>query len=171
MSRAEERGTRVTTSDRHGVSIFEVGGGHEAFVRLATAHHQRCLDDLVLGHPFSHPGHPQHIERLAAYWAEVFGGPPTYTRAAGDHSFMLGIHAQTHAEEEMGTRFVRCFVEAFDDIGLPPRPRAARDASGRHGVGRPRRHALRAGRCRRSSGAPRSPLDLGRAAGRPRTLT
>ncbi len=110
----------MTTSDRQGVSIFEAAGGQEAFVRLATAHHQRCLDDPVLGHPFSHPGHPQHIERLAAYWAEVFGGPPTYTRAAGDHSSMLEIHARTHAEEEMGTRFVRCFVDAFDDVGLPP---------------------------------------------------
>ncbi len=107
-------------SEQHSVSIYEAVGGHEAFMRLATAHHQRCLDDPVLSHPFSHPGHPQHVERLAAYWAEVFGGPPTYTHEAGDQSSLLEIHARMQAEDDLGTRFVRCFVAAFDDAGLPP---------------------------------------------------
>jgi hemoglobin len=101
------------------VTIYEAVGGEEAFLRLAAAHHQRCLDDPVLNHPFSHPGHPRHIERLAAYWAEVFGGPPAYTDEAGGHSAMLELHARTEADAEMGTRFVRCFVAAFDDAGLP----------------------------------------------------
>jgi hemoglobin len=25
--------------------------------------------------------HPQHVERLAAYWAEVMGGPPRYSES------------------------------------------------------------------------------------------
>jgi hemoglobin len=108
------------TSDRQGASIFEVAGGREAFLRLAAAHHRRCLDDPVLNHPFSHPGHPQHVERLAAYWAEVFGGPPSYTREAGGHSAMLELHARTQADYDLGARFVRCFVAALDDAGLPP---------------------------------------------------
>ena len=109
----------MTTSDRHDVSIFEAVGGQAAFLRLVAAHHQRCLDEPVLNHPFSHPGHPRHIERLAAYWAEVFGGPPTYTHQAGGHSAMLELHARTQADADLRTRFVRCFVEAFDDAGLP----------------------------------------------------
>ncbi len=84
----------MTNSTQNDVSIFEAVGGLDAFVRLAAAHHQRCLDDPVLNHPFSHPGHPQHVERLAAYWAEVFGGPPAYTREAGGHSFMLDASPQ-----------------------------------------------------------------------------
>jgi hemoglobin len=91
----------------------------EAFRRLAAAHHQRCLDDPVLNHPFSHPGHPDHVERLARYWAEVLGGPPDYTRSCGDASSMLEIHARTQAEADLGTRFVECFVRAADDAGLP----------------------------------------------------
>ncbi len=118
-STTTERSTTVTDSDRQGVSIFEAAGGQEAFLRLATAYHQRCLDDPVLNHPFSHPGHPQHVERLAAYWAEVFGGPPTYTQEAGGHSSILDIHARTQADGDLGTRFVRCFVDALDDAGLP----------------------------------------------------
>lgn len=34
-----------------------------------------CLQDPELNHPLSHPDqHPQHVERLAAYRAEVTGG-------------------------------------------------------------------------------------------------
>ena len=100
-------------------SIFEFAGGEQAFLALATAHHERCLQDPVLNHPFSHTGHPDHVQRLASYWAEVFGGPARYTQSCGGQSWMLGIHAGTDAEEELGERFVRCFVQAADDAGLP----------------------------------------------------
>ena len=103
-------------------SIFEAAGGSDAFLRLAAAHHQRCLDDPVLNHPFSHPGHPQHVERLAAYWAEALGGPPAYSEVAGGHSAMLEIHARMQAEAELGERFVDCFVRAADDADLPDDP-------------------------------------------------
>ena len=103
-------------------TIFEAAGGRDAFLRLARAHHQRCLDDPVLNHPFSHPGHPQHVERLAGYWAEVCGGPPAYTDAAGSHSAMLALHAGTQAQDDLGDRFLVCFVAALDDAGLPDVP-------------------------------------------------
>jgi hemoglobin len=102
--------------------IFEFAGGEPAFLALATAHHQRCLDDPVLSHPFSHPGNPEHIERLGEYWAEVFGGPPRYSQSSGGHSAMLGIHAAQGAEEDLGARFLTCFVQAADDAGLPADP-------------------------------------------------
>lgn len=100
-------------------SIFEFAGGEPAFRRLAAAHHERCLQDAVLNHPFSHPGHPQHVERLGMYWAEVFGGPARYSQSCGGHSAMLGIHANQGADDDLGERFVECFVTAADDAGLP----------------------------------------------------
>ncbi len=100
-------------------SIYEFAGGEQAFLALATAHHQRCLQDPVLNHPFSHPGHPRHVQRLASYWAEVFGGPPVYSETAGGQSAMLGIHAGQGAEQDLGQRFVACFVQAVGDAGLP----------------------------------------------------
>ena len=102
--------------------MFEFAGGEPAFLALAEAHHRRCLEDPALNHPFSHPGHPQHVERLAGYWAEVFGGPPHYSERCGGHSVMLGIHAGTGAGEDFGPRFVACFVQAADDAGLPADP-------------------------------------------------
>lgn len=100
-------------------SIYEFAGGDEAFLALAAAHHERCLADPVLSHPFSHPGDPNHVQHLAAYWAEVFGGPRRYSSSLGGQSFALGLHASTDAEHDLGRRFVECFVGAADDAGLP----------------------------------------------------
>jgi len=104
-------------------SLYAVAGGEPAFLALAAAHHARCLADPELNHPFSHPGqHPQHVDRLAAYWAEVLGGPPRYSQECGDHSAVLQMHAGNGEMGDLGARFVACFVAAADDAGLPADP-------------------------------------------------
>ncbi len=104
-------------------SLFEYAGGDGPFLALARAHHARCLADPVLNHPFSNEDqHPQHVERLAAYWAEVLGGPPTYSRECGDESGLLQLHVCNEDITEFGERFLDCFVRALDDAGLPDDP-------------------------------------------------
>jgi hemoglobin len=105
-------------------SLFEFAGGAPAFLALATAHHARCLADPELNHPFSHPGqHPQHVERLAAYWAEVMGGPPQYSGACGgDQPALLDMHAHNGDMSDLGERFLACFDAAIDDANLPADP-------------------------------------------------
>ena len=102
--------------------MFEFAGGKPAFLALAAATHQRCLQDPELNHPFSHVGNPHHIERLASYWAEVFGGPPRYSEGYGGHPAMLLIHAGQGAGEDFGSRFVACFMLGADDANLPVDP-------------------------------------------------
>jgi hemoglobin len=103
--------------------LFEFAGGAPAFLALASAHHARCLADPELNHPFSHPDqHPRHVERLAAYWGEVLGGPPSYSQGCGDHSTVLDMHAGNGDMSDLGRRFVTCFVMAMDDAGLPDDP-------------------------------------------------
>ena len=104
-------------------TLFEFAGGSPAFVALATAHHARCLADPELNHPFSHPDqNPEHIRRLAAYWAEVMGGPPAYSRTCGDQSGVLRMHAGNGDMTDLGRRFVDCFVQAAEDANLPVDP-------------------------------------------------
>jgi len=104
-------------------SLYERAGGDEAFLALARAHHARCLADPELNHPFSHEGqHPRHVERLAAYWAEVLGGPPAYSQSCGDESGVLRLHAGNGDMGDLGERFLDCFVAAIDDAGLPDDP-------------------------------------------------
>jgi hemoglobin len=101
-------------------TLYEFAGGAPAFLALAAAHHARCLADPELNHPFSHPDqHPQHVERLAAYWAEVMGGPPRYSQSCGDQSAVLHMHARNGDMGDLGERFLSCFDGAIDDAGLP----------------------------------------------------
>src|SRR5712692_7867017 len=86
-------------------SLFEFAGGEDAFLALAAATQERCLKDPELNHPFSHHISPRHTENLAAYWAEVLGGPARYSKNLGGHSGMLSIHAGEGAPEDMGDRF------------------------------------------------------------------
>lgn len=104
-------------------TLYEFAGGEQAFLALAAAHHARCLSDPELNHPFSHPGqHPRHVERLAAYWAEVMGGPAGYSRECGSQSALVHMHAGNGDMSDLGRRFVDCFVHAADDAGLPADP-------------------------------------------------
>jgi hemoglobin len=104
-------------------TLFEFAGGEPAFLALATAHHARCLADSELNHPFSHDDlDPQHVQRLAAYWAEVMGGPPRYSNLPADQSFVLHLHSGNGDITDLGRRFVECFVAAADDAGLPDDP-------------------------------------------------
>jgi hemoglobin len=104
-------------------TLYEFAGGEAAFVALARAHHARCLADPELNHPFTHAGqHPQHVERLAAYWAEVLGGPATYSTGFGRQSDLLAMHSGNGDMSDLGRRFVDCFVAAADDAELPADP-------------------------------------------------
>jgi hemoglobin len=104
-------------------TLFEFAGGEPAFLALARAHHARCVADPELNHPFSHEGqNPQHVERLAAYWAEVMGGPPAFSSSCGDESGVLHMHAGNGGMGDLGERFLDCFVRALDDAALPRDP-------------------------------------------------
>jgi hemoglobin len=104
-------------------TLYEFAGGDDAFLALAAAHHARCLADPELNHPFSHADqNPDHVRRLAAYWAEVLGGPPRYTELPSDQSFVQHLHAGNGDMTDLGRRFVDCFVAAADDAGLPADP-------------------------------------------------
>jgi hemoglobin len=85
---------------------------------LASAWHTRVLEDEVVSHAFSHGFHPQHTERLAAYWAEALGGPTTYSERYGDESSVVRIHSGNGPHEEMDQRAIACFDRALEDIGL-----------------------------------------------------
>lgn len=108
------------------LSIYEAAGGRPAFLALANALTERCLEDPVLNHPFSHMGDPQHVEHLASYFGEAFGGPDVYSQSLGGHSAMLSMHASSGAEEGMAQRFAECFIVAMDDAKLPSDPELRR---------------------------------------------
>jgi len=99
-------------------SVYGAAGGDTGLLRLAEAWHARVMADELVSHAFSHGFHPQHSERLAAYWAEALGGPAAYSGVCGDETLVVRIHSGNGQHEEMDRRAVECFDQALDDIGL-----------------------------------------------------
>lgn len=99
-------------------TLYQAVGGAEGVLRLAHAWHERVLADDVVAHAFSHGYHPQHTERLAAYWAEAWGGPLTYSERYGSESSVVRMHSGNGVHEEMDRRAILCFDRAMEDAGI-----------------------------------------------------
>jgi len=98
-------------------SLYESAGGTDGLRRLAAAWHARVTEDEVVSHAFSHGYHPDHIERLTAYWAEALGGPTGYSSTYGDETSVVRIHSGEGPHEEMDHRAIDCFDQALLDVG------------------------------------------------------
>ena len=106
-------------------SVYEAAGGSVGLLRLALAWHARVMADEIVSHAFSHGVHPQHSQRLAAYWAEALGGPAAYSGVYGDQTSVVRIHSGNGPHEEMDRRAIECFDQAMAAAG----PAASRPAS------------------------------------------
>jgi hemoglobin len=99
-------------------TVYEAAGGDVGLLRLAHAWHARVMADGVVSHAFSHGFHPAHSERLAAYWAETLGGPPTYSATYGDETSVVRMHSGNGPHEDMDVRAIACFDRALVDSQL-----------------------------------------------------
>jgi hemoglobin len=99
-------------------TLFEAAGGTDGLLRLAKAWHARVMADELVSHAFSHGLHPEHAQRLAAYWAQALGGPTTYSDSHGDETSVVRIHSGNGPHEEMDRRAIACFDQALADVGL-----------------------------------------------------
>jgi hemoglobin len=107
-------------------TVYEAAGGEAGLLRLAEAWHQRVMADEVVAHAFSHGFHPQHSERLAAYWGECLGGPADFSERYGSESSVVRLHSGNGAHDEMDRRAIACFDQALRDVGISPDTRLGR---------------------------------------------
>jgi hemoglobin len=103
-------------------SVYEAAGGMDGLLRLSGAWHDRVMADEIVSHAFSHGFHPQHKERLAAYWAEALGGPAAFTDGYGTETEVVRIHSGNGVHEEMDQRAIDCFDQALTDTGMTAEP-------------------------------------------------
>jgi hemoglobin len=103
-------------------TVYDAAGGLAGLTRLAEAWHVRVMADEVVAHAFSHGFHPEHSERLAAYWAEALGGPTTYSDSYGDETSVVRMHSGNGEHTEMDRRAIACFDQALVDAGLTGQP-------------------------------------------------
>jgi len=100
-------------------TLYDAMGGSAAVLAVAHAWHERVLADPVVSHAFSHGFRDDHTERLAAYWAEVLGGPAAYSQTMGGESDVVRLHSGNGPHDDMDRRAVDCFAAALADAGVP----------------------------------------------------
>ena len=103
-------------------TLYEWAGGDVAFVRLINAFYDRVEADELLSPFFPGGVTAAHREHVVAWWAEVFGGPPTYTEQHGGYESMLRHHLNLAITPEHRFRFASLMSLAADDARLPAYP-------------------------------------------------
>ncbi|WP_405473429.1 group II truncated hemoglobin [Paenarthrobacter ilicis] len=103
-------------------TVYEAAGGTDFLLGLAQAWHARVVEDEVVGHAFRHGVHPEHVQRLAAYWSEALGGPRLYSGNYGDQTSVVKMHSGNGPHEEMNRRAIECFDQALTDVGVTADP-------------------------------------------------
>jgi CDGSH-type Zn-finger protein/truncated hemoglobin YjbI/uncharacterized Fe-S cluster protein YjdI len=104
-------------------SLYEWVGGLAALERLTARFYDTILSepDPVLEPVFRgmDPAHPGHV---AAWLAETFGGPATYTNHHGGYEHMLAKHRHRTLTETQRRRWVTRMLDCADEVGLPTDP-------------------------------------------------
>jgi hemoglobin len=90
--------------------------------RLARAWHERVMADEIVSHAFHGGARVDHVDRLAAYWAEALGGPAAYSASYGDETFVVRLHSGNGLHLEMDQRAIDCFDAALGDAAITAEP-------------------------------------------------
>lgn len=102
-------------------TLYEWLGGIDALLRLTTRFYERVRDDAILAPVFAHMGseHPQHV---AAFLAEVLGGPADYSATHGGHPHMIRQHLNRHLKQEQRRAWVALLLDTADELQMPDDP-------------------------------------------------
>ncbi|QSX77204.1 group II truncated hemoglobin [Agrilutibacter solisilvae] len=102
-------------------TLYQWLGGIDALERLTNRFYERVRTDALLGPVFAHmdAAHPRHV---AAFLAEVLGGPSLYSSQHGGHPHMIRQHLNRHLDQARRRRWVALLLETADDLGMPDDP-------------------------------------------------
>ncbi len=87
-------------------SLYEWAGGKDAFRRLIDAFYDRVERDELISPYFPGGVHGPHRDHVAAWWAEVFGGPARYSEELGGYEHMIARHRDLGITSDARHRFV-----------------------------------------------------------------
>jgi len=102
-------------------SLLEWMGGLPKLRQLAKVFYGRVALEPLLAPVFANMS-PAHIEHVADFIAEVFGGPKTYSEKHGGHHAMIRKHAGRALSEQQRKRWMSLLLECADEIGVPGDP-------------------------------------------------
>jgi len=100
-------------------TLFQWMGGYPALLRLTRRFYEvHVAEDPLLAPLFSQMS-PDHPERVAAWLAEVFGGPSAYSDHYGGYDRMISQHMGKGLQEGWRRRWVALLLRSADEVGLP----------------------------------------------------
>jgi CDGSH-type Zn-finger protein/truncated hemoglobin YjbI len=107
-------------------SIFEWAGGLPALTRMARLFYEKHVPaDPLLGPLFAQMS-ADHPERVAAWLAEVFGGPKVYSAdfggSQGGYTRMISQHLGKCLSEQQRQRWIALLTTSANEAGLPNDP-------------------------------------------------
>ena len=102
-------------------TLFEWIGGMPALERLFETFYAKVPGDPVLAPVFAKMS-PDHVKHVAAFVAEVFGGPKTYSGELGGHHNMIRRHVGRALTDTQRKRWIQLLLECADDLGVPSDP-------------------------------------------------
>ena len=105
-------------------TIHDWIGGTEAIGRWLDAFYDEVERDPLLAPVFGGVVTREHRDHVTAWWAEVMGGPATYSEQHGGYEHMLAMHRGLDISPEQRLRFVTLLSAAADTAGLPADPEA-----------------------------------------------
>jgi hemoglobin len=108
-------------SERNVPSLYEWIGGIASLDLLTMRFYEHVKADLLLGPVFAHMG-TDHAAHVAAFLAEVLGGPPTYSEQLGGHAHMILKHLNRHLDQSQRRRWVSLMLETADELSMPDDP-------------------------------------------------
>jgi hemoglobin len=92
-------------------TLYEAMGGMEALRRLSATFYDAVLVDPLLAPVFVNFTRT-HVEHVAVWLAEVFGGPADFTAEHGGHQGLLGAHLGLSITEQQRTRWMELMTDA-----------------------------------------------------------
>ena len=99
-------------------TLYEWAGDMQTFETLFAAFYEKVLKDELLGEVFRSMS-PDHVQHVAHFVAEVFGGDKLYTiEDDGSHARMIGKHIGKMLTEEKRKRWVDLLLQTADEVGL-----------------------------------------------------
>jgi hemoglobin len=102
-------------------TLYDDAGGMAGLQRLSDSFYQRVLADELLAPVFANFT-PTHVERVAVWLAEVFGGPEEFTARLGGHQALLTSHLGLDIRDEHRKRWLELMAQAIDEV-LPGQTR------------------------------------------------
>jgi hemoglobin len=102
-------------------TLYEWAGGMPALERLTEHFYTAVRTDPLLGPVFAHMD-GEHPRFVAAFIAEVFGGPDSYSASRGGHPHMIAQHLGRRLTHEQRRRWIEMLLASADAVGLPDDP-------------------------------------------------